>query len=163
MINELYNKSFQIYVTLTHISPVIESAISWPYSLLSENHYRDDGYIEHRGRTKDVIIRGGENIYPAEVEALLRQFSGVEDAQVIGVPSERLGEEVAAFIKLNQLNFNEDSIKEVEKKIKQYCKENITYFKIPKYFKFVNEYPTTVTGKVQKFKLREIAKETLLK
>ena len=94
---------------------------------------------------------------------MLRQFPGVEDAQVIGVPSERLGEEVAAFIKLNQLNFNEDSIKETEKKIKQYCKENITYFKIPKYFKFVDEYPTTVTGKIQKFKLRKIAKETLLK
>ena len=93
----------------------------------------------------------------------MRQISGVEDAQVIGVPSERLGEEVAAFIKLNQLNLNENSIKEMEKNIKQYCKENITYFKIPKYLKFVDEYPTTVTGKIQKFKLREIAQKTLLK
>ena len=93
----------------------------------------------------------------------MRQISGVEDAQVIGVPSERLGEEVAAFIKLNQLNLNENSIKEMEKNIKQYCTDNITYFKIPKYFKFVDEYPTTVTGKIQKFKLREIAQKTLLK
>ena len=132
-------------------------------SKIRDTKKRDDGYLEHRGRTKDVIIRGGENIYPAEVEALVRQISVIEDAQVIGVPSQRLGEEVAAFIKLNQLNLNENSIKEMEKNIKQYCVENITYFKIPKYFKFVDEYPTTVTGKIQKFKLREIAQETLLK
>ena len=128
---------------------------------------REDGYVEHCGRTKDMIIRGGENIYPAEVEAFLRTFSGIEDAQVVGVPSERLGEEVVAFIKLNE--FNKNLIKDgtiietdLEKRINKYCKENITYFKIPKYFKFIDEYPITVTGKVQKYKLREIANEMIL-
>ena len=110
-----------------------------------------DGYINIAGRLKDMIIRGGENIYPREIEELLHTHPKVSDAQVIGVPSEKYGEELMAWIKLRE---NE---KAVEEEIREFCRDKISYYKIPKYVKFVDEYPMTVTGKIQKFKMREMA------
>jgi fatty-acyl-CoA synthase len=114
-----------------------------------------DGYINIVGRIKDMIIRGGENIYPREIEELLHTHPKVSDAQVIGVPSEKYGEEVMAWIKLKE---NE---KAAEEEIKGFCRDKISYYKIPKYLKFVDEFPMTVTGKIQKFKMREMAIEEL--
>ena len=114
-----------------------------------------DGYINIVGRLKDMIIRGGENIYPREIEELLHTHPKISDAQVIGVPSEKYGEEVMAWIKLKE---NE---KAAEEEIKEFCRDKISYYKIPKYLKFVDEFPMTVTGKIQKFKMREMAIEEL--
>lgn len=108
------------------------------------------GYIRITGRIKDIIIRGGENIGPKEIEDLIRTHSKVSDVYVYGVPSEKYGEEVAAAIKLKP------SVKCDEKEILDFCQGRIAKFKIPQYIKFVSEFPTTASGKVQKFKLREI-------
>lgn len=110
-----------------------------------------DGYVNIVGRIKDMIIRGGENIYPREIEELLLTNPKVSDAQVIGVPSEKYGEEVMAWIKLKE------NVTATEEEMKEYCREKIAYFKVPKYIKIVDEFPMTVTGKIQKFKMREIA------
>ena len=110
-----------------------------------------DGYVNIVGRIKDMIIRGGENIYPREIEEFLYTHPAVQDAQVIGVPSERYGEEVMAWIiaKPGALPSAED--------ITTFCKGRISTFKIPRYVKFVDAYPMTVTGKIQKFRMREMA------
>ena len=110
----------------------------------------EDGYFKIVGRLKDMIIRGGENIYPKEIEEFLHKHPKVKDVQVIGVPSERLGEEVCAWIRLH------DNVSMTEKEVKEFCLDNMSYFKIPKYIKFVDQYPLTVTGKVKKFEMREI-------
>ena len=110
-----------------------------------------NGYCKITGRIKDMIIRGGENIYPREIEEFLYSHPKVKDIQVVGVPSEKYGEEVAAFI---QLKTGEQATAE---EIITFCKDQISFFKIPKYVYFVDEYPTTASGKIQKYKLRELA------
>ena len=111
----------------------------------------EEGYVNIVGRIKDMIIRGGENIYPREVEEFLYAHPAVLDVQVIGVPSDRYGEEVMAWVKLR----TGASATEVE--LNAFCRGRIATFKIPHYWKFVDEFPTTVTGKIQKFRMREIA------
>ncbi|RKD25096.1 AMP-binding protein [Ammoniphilus oxalaticus] len=106
------------------------------------------GYIKITGRLKDMIIRGGENIYPREIEEFLHSHPKVLDAQVTGVPDARYGEQVAAFIKLKE---NETLTAD---EIKRYCRGKIANYKIPQYVTFVTEYPMTASGKVQKFKLK---------
>ena len=109
----------------------------------------DDGYVNIVGRIKDMIIRGGENVYPREIEEFLYRHPDVSDVQVIGVPSERYGEEVMAWVRLRE----GASISGEE--LTEYCRGKIATFKIPRYWKFVDSFPMTVTGKIQKFKMRE--------
>jgi len=113
------------------------------------------GYGQIVGRMKDMIIRGGENIYPREVEEFLHTIPGVKEAQAFGVPDDRMGEELAVWIKLNE-SHNLD-----EKDIKQFCKGKLSHFKIPKYIEFVDSFPTTVTGKIQKFVMRDVLAKKL--
>ena len=110
-----------------------------------------DGYVRIVGRIKDMIIRGGENIYPREVEEFLYAHPAVLDVQVIGVPSSTYGEEVMAWVKLRPGRSATDA------ELTAFCRGRIATFKIPRFWKFVDEFPTTVTGKVQKFRMREIA------
>ncbi|XP_048589320.1 medium-chain acyl-CoA ligase ACSF2, mitochondrial-like [Nematostella vectensis] len=109
----------------------------------------ENGFVKIIGRIKDVIIRGGENIYPTEVEQFLYKHPKIQDVQIIGIPDERLGEEVCACIRLHP---GESSSPE---EIKEFCKGQIAHFKIPKYIKFTEEYPLTISGKVRKFVMRE--------
>jgi fatty-acyl-CoA synthase len=102
-----------------------------------------------------MIIRGGENIYPREVEEFLYTHPDVSDVQVIGVPSERYGEEVMAWVKVREGATLTDA------DLDGYCRGKIATFKIPRYWKFVDGFPMTVTGKIQKFKMRETAVEEL--
>ena len=111
----------------------------------------DEGYVNIVGRIKDMIIRGGENVYPREVEEYLYTHPAVLDVQVIGVPSERYGEEVMAWVK------RRPGMTVTDEDLVAFCRGRIATFKIPSYWKFVDEFPTTVTGKVQKFKMREMA------
>jgi fatty-acyl-CoA synthase len=111
----------------------------------------DDGYVSIVGRMKDLIIRGGENIYPREIEEVLHGLPDVSDAQVIGVPSERYGEEVMAWVKLREgATIGEPELAEA-------CRGRIAGFKIPRYWKIVEAFPMTITGKTQKFRMRELA------
>jgi len=110
-----------------------------------------DGYVNIVGRIKDMIIRGGENVYPREVEEYLYTHPAVLDVQVIGVPSEKYGEEVMAWVKRKPAaTVSGDDLA-------AFCRGRIATFKIPAYWKFIDEFPTTVTGKVQKFRMREMA------
>lgn len=111
----------------------------------------ENGYCKITGRIKDMIIRGGENIYPREIEEFLYTHPKIKDVQVVGVPSAKYGEEVAAFIQLKPKE------KSSEEEIKEFCKEQISFHKIPRFVFFVNEYPTTASGKIQKYKLRDSA------
>jgi fatty-acyl-CoA synthase len=111
----------------------------------------EDGYLTITGRLKDMIIRGGENIYPREIEEFLYTMDGVLDVQVAGVPSEKFGEECGAFVIRKG-----DSDIEAEDVI-DYCRGKISRYKIPKYVTFVDTYPMTASGKIQKYKLREMA------
>jgi len=111
----------------------------------------EDGYFNITGRIKDMIIRGGENIYPREIEEFLYTHPKIADVQVIGVPSEKYGEEVMAWIKLR------DGETATEEEIRAFCKGKIADFKIPRYIKFVDSFPMTITGKIQKYKMREAA------
>ena len=117
----------------------------------------ENGYVRITGRLKDMIIRGGENIYPREIEDYLFTHPKIAEVAVIGVPSEFYGEEVMAWIQLHQ---GETA---TEQEIRDYCKDRIAHFKIPKYIRFTKEFPMTVTGKIQKFRLREMAAELLAK
>jgi fatty-acyl-CoA synthase len=109
----------------------------------------DEGYVNVVGRIKDMIIRGGENVYPREIEEFLYTHPAVADVQVIGVPDERYGEEICAWIVVREgEELDEDAVKE-------FCHGRIARFKIPRYVRFVDAFPMTVTGKVQKFKMRE--------
>jgi len=113
-----------------------------------------EGYVRIVGRIKDMIIRGGENIYPREIEEFLYQHPAISEVQVFGIPDEKMGEEVCAWVQLN------DGQKMTEEDLKAFCKDQITHFKIPRYVRFVTEYPMTVTGKIQKFVMRdEMVKE----
>jgi fatty-acyl-CoA synthase len=115
----------------------------------------ENGYCKITGRIKDMIIRGGENIYPREIEEFLYTHPKVRDVQVVGIPSRKYGEEVAAFIQL-KVGTAAD-----EEELKAFCKDKIAFHKIPAHFLFVDEYPTTASGKIQKYKLREQATQTL--
>ena len=109
------------------------------------------GYFNITGRAKDVIIRGGENIYPREVEEFLYSCSAITEVQVIGVPDQKYGEAVAAWVKLKPgavLTLDE---------LRQFCTGQIADFKIPQYLKIVDTFPMTVTGKMQKFQMREVS------
>jgi fatty-acyl-CoA synthase len=112
-----------------------------------------DGYVRITGRAKDMIIRGGENVYPREIEEFLYTHPDVSDVQVYGVPDEKYGEQVAAAVKKKP---DSDS---TEEEVKDYCRENIAYYKVPEYVDFVEDYPMTASGKIQKYKLREAAVE----
>ena len=114
-----------------------------------------DGYLRIIGRLGDMIIRGGENIYPREVEEFLYTHPDIEDAQVIGVPSELYGEEVMAWVKLR------DGVEVSDQALTAFCRGQIATTKIPRYWKRVDSFPMTVTGKVQKFRMRELATRDL--
>jgi fatty-acyl-CoA synthase len=115
----------------------------------------EHGYYRITGRIKDVIIRGGENIYPREIEEFLLTMPGIANAQVVGVPDERYGEVVGAFVSLKQ----DADITEAD--IIDFARGKIARYKVPKYVFLVDEYPLTASGKVQKFKLRDMAKDRL--
>ena len=109
------------------------------------------GYVNIVGRIKDMIIRGGENVYPREIEEFLHTHPAVAEAQVIGIPSERYGEEVMAWVRPRpgaRLDAAE---------LETFCKGKIATYKVPRFWRVVTEFPMTVTGKVQKFRMREIA------
>ena len=111
----------------------------------------DEGYINIVGRIKDMIIRGGENVYPREIEEFLYTHEAIADAYVIGVPSEKYGEEIMAWVKLKPgFAITADDLR-------QYCKKQIANYKIPRYWKFTNSFPMTITGKVRKVAMREEA------
>ena len=113
----------------------------------------EEGYVRITGRAKDMIIRGGENVYPREIEEFLYTHPEISDVQVYGVPDEKYAERVAAAVKLRP-----DSDLTAED-IKDYCCQSIAYYKVPEYVDFVEEYPMTASGKIQKYKLREAAVE----
>jgi fatty-acyl-CoA synthase len=115
----------------------------------------EDGYLNIAGRIKDMVIRGGENVYPREIEEFLYAHPAVRDVAVIGVPDEKYGEELCAWIVLR------DGAQPDEESIKAFCRGRIAHYKVPRYVKFAAELPMTVTGKVQKFKMREISTEEL--
>ncbi|MDO8586313.1 MAG: AMP-binding protein [Armatimonadota bacterium] len=115
----------------------------------------ENGYVNIVGRIKDMISRGGEKVFPREVEEVLYTHPSISEAQIIGVPSVKYGEEVMAWVKLKEgETLTPDGIRE-------FCKDRMAYFKIPRYIKFVTEFPMTVTGKVQKYKMREVSIEEL--
>jgi fatty-acyl-CoA synthase len=114
-----------------------------------------DGYVRVTGRRKEMIIRGGENIYPREIEAFLFTHPKVSQVAVFGVPDEFYGEEIMAWI---QLNRDEQC---TEDEIREFCRNQIAHYKIPKYIWFVDDFPMTITGKLQKFRMREIAIDKL--
>ncbi len=110
---------------------------------------REDGCLHITGRSRDVIIRGGENIYPREVEEFLYTHPKVSEVQVVGIPNERLGEIVVAWIRLRP------GMEATEAEIREWCKAQIAYYKIPEHVRFVDEFPATLSGKIQKYKIRE--------
>ena len=114
-----------------------------------------EGYVNIVGRIKDLIIRGGENVYPREIEEFLHTHPGVAEAQVIGVPSAKYGEEVMAWIRPRG---GAGLTPEV---LTAFCTGKIATYKVPRYWKLVDAFPMTVTGKVQKFRMRELAVEEL--
>ncbi|MFL5911745.1 MAG: AMP-binding protein [Gaiellaceae bacterium] len=115
----------------------------------------EEGYAKIVGRSKDMVIRGGENVYPREVEEFLYGHEAIADVQVIGVPDRRYGEELMAWVVLKPgTELGEDELRE-------FCRGRIAHYKVPRYVRFVGEFPMTVTGKVQKFKMREQAIEEL--
>ena len=115
----------------------------------------EEGYIQVVGRIKDMVIRGGENIYPREVEEFLYTHPAIAEVQVFGVPDQKMGEEVCAWVQLHPgktLDSNQ---------LREFCEGQITHFKIPRYIRFVEEYPMTVTGKIQKFLMRDMMAQEL--
>jgi fatty-acyl-CoA synthase len=114
----------------------------------------EDGYVKITGRIKDMVIRGGENLYPREIEEFLHTLEIVADAHVVGVPDQKFGEELLACIKLHPDKADPPPTPD---DFREMCKGKIAHFKIPRYWMVVDEFPMTVTGKVQKFKIRELA------
>ncbi len=115
----------------------------------------EEGYVNIVGRIKDLIIRGGENVYPREVEEFLYTHPKISDVQVIGVPDEKYGEAIMAWVMLKS------GEQATEEELRDFCKGNIAHYKVPRYFKFVTSFPMTVTGKVQKYQMREQSTEEL--
>jgi len=114
-----------------------------------------DGYVNIVGRSKDMIIRGGENVYPREVEEFLFTHPSVGDVQVIGVPDDKYGEEICAWIRLK------DGASETDDSIREFCRGKLAHFKIPRYVQFVDAFPMTVTGKIRKVEMRQVSIERL--
>ncbi|WP_374465476.1 AMP-binding protein [Chryseobacterium sp.] len=114
-----------------------------------------DGYITISGRIKDLIIRGGENISPKEIEDFLYTYTHILDVQIIGVPSEKFGEEVMAWVKVRK------GFTITAEELQEYCKGRIAHYKVPKYWKFVDEFPMTISGKIRKVEMREISMREL--
>ncbi|PFH09564.1 fatty-acyl-CoA synthase [Collimonas sp. PA-H2] len=114
-----------------------------------------EGYVNIVGRMKDMVIRGGENIYPREIEEFLYRHPAVQDVQVVGVPDPKYGEELCAWIILRP------GLSADEQAIRDFCQGQIAYYKVPRYIRFVAAFPMTVTGKIQKFKIREAMKDEL--
>jgi fatty-acyl-CoA synthase len=111
---------------------------------------REDGYVNIVGRIKDLVIRGGENVYPREVEEFLYQHPDIADVQVIGVPDEKYGEELCAWIKMR------DGAEPLDAEaVREFAHGKLAHFKIPRYVKIVDEFPMTVTGKIRKVEMRE--------
>jgi fatty-acyl-CoA synthase len=115
----------------------------------------EDGYVRITGRLKEMIIRGGENIYPREIEDWLFSHPKISQAAVFGVPDEFFGEEICAWVELHP------GEEVTEDELREYCREGLAHFMTPKYMRFVTEFPMTVTGKLQKFRMRESEIETL--
>lgn len=115
----------------------------------------EDGYYRVTGRIKDMIIRGGENVYPREIEEFLYQIPGLKDVQVAAVPSQKYGEEVGAFIIMH------DGAQIDEEQVREFCRGKIARHKIPKYVFFIKEFPMTGSGKIQKFKLKDLSLKLL--
>ena len=115
----------------------------------------DEGYVNIVGRIKDMIIRGGENVYPREIEEFLYTHPDIADVQVIGVPDVRYGEEIMAWIQLRE------GSNATTEDIKDYCRGSIAHYKVPRHIKFTDTFPMTITGKIQKFKMREQSIEEL--
>jgi len=114
-----------------------------------------DGYLRITGRLKEMIIRGGENVYPAEIEACLFEHPKIAQAAVFGIPDERLGEEIMAWVQPHEGETLDEGI------VRAHCAANLAHFKVPRYVWIVDDFPTTVTGKLQKFRMREIVEERL--
>jgi fatty-acyl-CoA synthase len=110
-----------------------------------------EGYVRIVGRLKDMVIRGGENIYPREIEEFLHNHPKIADVYVIGVPDEKYGEELMAWIMVEKGEVM------TEEEVKEFCRGKIAHYKIPRYVKFVTEFPMNISGKIQKYKMREIA------
>ena len=119
----------------------------------------DEGYVNIVGRIKDLVIRGGENIYPREIEEFLYRHPKVQDVQVVGLPDQRYGEELCAWIIVKPGVIVEEPATEDE--IRDFCKGQIAHYKVPKYIRFVAAFPMTVTGKIQKFRIREAMTDEL--
>jgi len=115
----------------------------------------DEGYVNIVGRIKDLVIRGGENIYPREIEEFLYRHPKVQDVQVVGLPDKKYGEELCAWVIVKP------GQTATEDEIRDFCKGQIAHYKVPKYIQFVTEFPMTVTGKIQKFKIRDAMKSQL--
>jgi fatty-acyl-CoA synthase len=115
----------------------------------------DEGYVKIVGRIKDMVIRGGENVYPREIEEFLYSHPAITDIQVIGVPDEKYGEELCAWVIVT------DGQSVTTDDIREFCTGKLAHFKIPRYVMVVDEFPMTVTGKIQKFKMRETSIEQL--
>lgn len=115
----------------------------------------EEGYITISGRIKDLIIRGGENISPKEIEDFLYTYPNILDVQIIGVPSEKFGEEVMAWVKVRK------GFEVTEEELLEYCRGRIAHYKVPKYWKFVDEFPMTISGKVRKVEMREVSVKEL--
>ena len=111
----------------------------------------EDGYVNIVGRIKDMIVRGGENVYPREIEEYLMTHAGIEAVQVTGVPDQKFGEEIVAWVALKE------GVELGEDEIKAYCQGKIAHYKVPRYVRFSADFPMTVTGKVQKYKMRQIS------
>jgi fatty-acyl-CoA synthase len=111
----------------------------------------EEGYLNIAGRIKDMVIRGGENVYPREIEEFLYAHPAVQDVSVIGVPDEKYGEELCAWV-IVKPGAEADA-----ESILAFCRGKIAHYKVPRYVRFVDELPMTVTGKVQKYKMREIS------
>ncbi len=115
----------------------------------------DEGYVNIVGRSKDMVIRGGENLYPREIEEFLYAHPDIADVQVVGVPDARYGEELVAFV------IPRGGATVEREQVEVFCRGKIAHQKIPRYVRTVDAFPMTVTGKVQKFKLRELAIDAL--
>ncbi|MNP00639.1 Short-chain-fatty-acid--CoA ligase [compost metagenome] len=116
----------------------------------------EEGYVSITGRIKDMVIRGGENISPREIEEFLYQHPAIQDAQVIGVPDQKYGEELCVWI----VPRPGEVISEAE--VREFCSSQIARYKVPRYIRFVEDFPMTLSGKVQKFRMREIMEEELM-
>ncbi len=114
-----------------------------------------EGYCTIVGRIKDLVIRGGENVYPREVEEFLYRHPKISDVQVFGVPDPRFGEEVCAWVRVR------DGETLTEQEVRAFCRDQIAHYKVPRYVRFVDEFPMTVTGKMQKYLMRKAMEDEL--